>query len=177
MNSMKRGDLTDQQRRFCEEYVKDFNVTQAMLRAGYSENYANKRSNFLLGNVGVQNYLQSLRDGIENRAAVSLERVLSEYAKIAFFDIRKLCDDNGEVLPIGEIDDETAGAIIGIEVATTSIGSDTVSVNVKKVRMSDKRAALDSICRIMGYNAPEKHDHVINKFSGFNFLPDDEQGK
>jgi len=155
---MKKGDLTDQQRRFCEEYVKDFNVSQAMIRAGYSENYATRRASVLLENVVVQEYLQSLRDGIQNRASVNLERVLSEYAKIAFFDVRKLCDDNGEILPISQIDDETAGAIVGIEVATTSIGDDTVSVNIKKVRLSDKRAALDSICRIMGYNAPEKKE-------------------
>ena len=32
--------LTDKQQRFCEEYMVDLNVTQAAIRAGYSEQTA-----------------------------------------------------------------------------------------------------------------------------------------
>lgn len=33
--------LTDKQRKFCDEYLIDLNATQAAIRAGYTEKYAN----------------------------------------------------------------------------------------------------------------------------------------
>ena len=38
------GKLTDKQRRFAEEYLADLNATQAAIRAGYSENTADRTS-------------------------------------------------------------------------------------------------------------------------------------
>jgi phage terminase small subunit len=35
--------MTDKQKRFCEEYVKDWNATRAAIAAGYSEKTARAR--------------------------------------------------------------------------------------------------------------------------------------
>ena len=37
--------LNDKQKRFCQEYLKDLNATQAAIRAGYSEKSARSIAN------------------------------------------------------------------------------------------------------------------------------------
>lgn len=50
--------LTAKKKRFCDEYLIDFNATQAAIRAGYSERTAYSQGQRLLKNVEVQKYLQ-----------------------------------------------------------------------------------------------------------------------
>ncbi|MBB6446543.1 terminase small subunit [Bacillus benzoevorans] len=50
-------ELTEKQVAFVIEYLKDFNATQAAIRAGYSKNGADVQGSRLLGNVRVQESL------------------------------------------------------------------------------------------------------------------------
>ena len=43
--------------------------------------------------------------------SAEVDRVLTEYAKLAFLDIRKAFDEDGNLKPIHELDDDTAAAI------------------------------------------------------------------
>ena len=51
---MAKKKLTDKRRAFIHEYPKDFNATQAAIRAGYSEKGANRAASRLLSNVDIQ---------------------------------------------------------------------------------------------------------------------------
>lgn len=51
--------LTDQQRVFVQEYLTDFNATQAAIRAGYSENSAHSCGPRLLGHAGVSRAIRA----------------------------------------------------------------------------------------------------------------------
>lgn len=90
---------------------------------------------------------------------ISKERILEEYAKVAFFDIRKLFTEDGGLVSLKNLDEEVAAAIAGIENYDDRI-KDTgeIAGTTKKVKLSSKLAALDSISRLMGYNAPEKKE-------------------
>lgn len=91
------------------------------------------------------------------RLNLTRERVLEEYAKIAFFDIRKIFNDKGGLLPIHDLDDHSAAAIGGIEsFDETEQETGKILGTLKKLKISEKRAALDSICKVLGYNAPDK---------------------
>ena len=68
--------LSDKQERFCEEYIVDLNVFAAMVRAGYSENYANARGYEMLGNVGIQNRVAELKKARSERLEVKADWVL-----------------------------------------------------------------------------------------------------
>jgi len=46
--------LTEKQKRFVAEYIKDYNATQAAIRAGYSEQTAYSQGNRLLKYVDIK---------------------------------------------------------------------------------------------------------------------------
>lgn len=62
--------LTTRQRRFCEEYIIDFNGSAAYVRAGYSPNYADRGAYQLLQNPGIRCYIDHLTRSKE--AAITL---------------------------------------------------------------------------------------------------------
>jgi hypothetical protein len=64
----KNKGLTPKQARFCLEYIKDGNGTQAAIRAGYSEKTADQQASRLLTNVKVNMEIDRLT--AETRAEV-----------------------------------------------------------------------------------------------------------
>lgn len=156
--------LTKKQAIFCEEYLIDFNAKQAAIRSGYSaggvdQKSAQVRGSLLLSHEKVKAYLAYRMKKLEKTYDLSQGRVLAEYMKIAFFDIRDVYTEGGALINPKTFSDEVAGAVSGIETFEVfdPVTGEKIGEN-KKVKVSDKRAALDSICRIMGYNAPEKSE-------------------
>lgn len=77
--------LTRKRRRFIEEYLKDFNATQAAKRAGYSERTAYSQGSRLLKIVEISDAIDSaLMSGREIRARID------KIAKIGETDATKL---------------------------------------------------------------------------------------
>ena len=68
--------LTDKQKRFCDEYLIDLNATQAAIRAGYSEKTAQEQSSRLLSNVMVQKYMQEKMKEKDKELIADSEEVL-----------------------------------------------------------------------------------------------------
>lgn len=97
---------------------------------------------------------------------LELRDVLKEYRKIAMFDIRKAYTIDGGLKPIHELDDDTAGAIAGIESfeEKTTVKEDGEAIDTiiqgtnRKIKFAEKRGALDSISKILGYTIPVKLD-------------------
>lgn len=80
-------ELTEKQRRFCEEYLVDLNATQAYCRSGYSVKKrvtAEQNASKLLRNPKVQEYISALRQQQSERTGITADSVLNEIAKIAF---------------------------------------------------------------------------------------------
>jgi phage terminase small subunit len=75
-------ELTDKQKRFCDEYLIDLNATQAAMRAGYSEKTANEQGARLLANVSVQEYVQAKQKRLEKKTEISQEYVLVGFKKV-----------------------------------------------------------------------------------------------
>lgn len=53
--------LTEKQKRFCEEYLVDLDVTEAAIRAGYSKDSAYSIGEELLKKPEIRNYIQELK--------------------------------------------------------------------------------------------------------------------
>ncbi len=79
---------------------------------------------------------------------VTVERVVKELARLAFFDVRKLVDDSGAPLPLGQLDDETARAIVGLDIAR--VGNADIGVGeVLKFKLADKGANLERLGKFL----------------------------
>ena len=145
--------LTPKQRRFVDEYLIDLNATQAAIRAGYSPKTANEQGARLLANVSIAKAIQEARDKQQERTEITQDRVLLEYARIAFFDPRKLFRSDGSPKPVEELDADTAAALAGLEVREEFEGAGenrTFVGYTKKYKLANKLGALDSLAKHLG---------------------------
>jgi phage terminase small subunit len=141
--------LTPKQADFVGEYIKDLNATAAAIRAKYSKKTAQWIGPRLVSKSHVAAAIAAERKKLADRMAVTQERIVREYARLAFRDVRRLVDDAGCLRPITQLDDDDAAAISALEVVT--VGNDKVGIGeVTKVKLSDKQAALDSLSRHLG---------------------------
>lgn len=100
----------------------------------------------LAGLPEVRQRVAELVAAAAEKSGVTVERVVAELAKLAFFDIRRLVKDDGSPLPLNQLDDGTAGAIMGLEVVR--VGNAMVGEGeVLKFKLADKRAALETLGR------------------------------
>jgi phage terminase small subunit len=76
--------LTEKQRNFVNEYMKDMNGTAAYLRAGYdcSEDAARRAASRLLTNVDIQSEIGQRTDKMQEDSGMSVQWVLTKYKKI-----------------------------------------------------------------------------------------------
>lgn len=142
--------LTDKQRRFVDEYLVDLNATQAAKRAGYKDPNIGRQ---LITKNNVSEEIQRRKKELSDRTGITQERVLREFAKIAFFDPRKLFQDNGQPKDITMLDDDTAGALAGLDVMEVyeGHGQDREFVGyTKKYKIADKLRALDALGKHLG---------------------------
>jgi len=71
----------------------------------------------------------------------------------AFVDPRKLYRADGRPVPVPELDDDTAAAVAGVEVIEEYEGKGESREFVgytRKIKLADKKGALDSIARHLG---------------------------
>lgn len=142
--------LTERQRRFCDEYLIDFNGTQAYYRAGYNAKrdvVAANGSRNLLANPDVQAYIQARQAEIRKQTDITRERVLRELAAIGFSDVTDYIQVSGNenpnviIRPTDDIPVEKRAALAGIKQGRYGI----------EIKLHDKLRALEQISRIMGY--------------------------
>lgn len=144
--------LTEKQKRFCEEYLIDLNGTQAAIRAGYSFDSAGAIASENLTKLEIQEYLTIRQSELITETGITQKRVLEEYAKIAFADIRKMYTVDGALKGMHDLDDDAAAALAGVDVYEERVGAEDVeSIGVtKKIKMHDKIRALDAIGKHLG---------------------------
>lgn len=69
--------------KFCHEYIKDMNATQAAIRTGYSKNTANRIGSRLLSNVDIKSRVAELRDAYLDENIMTAKQVEYELTRIA----------------------------------------------------------------------------------------------
>lgn len=108
------------------------------------------RASELMAKSEVSGRVKELVKLAAERNEVTVERVLKEIARIAFFDVRKLADPSGNALAIHELDDDTAAAIQGLDVAIErgrpgDDGEEPNVTTVRKYKVADKNSALEKL--------------------------------
>lgn len=145
----KAAELNEKQKRFADEFLIDLNATQAAIRSGYAKASAHSQASDLLKNPKVVAYLATKRERLQAKLEITQDRVLQELARIAFFDSGNLFDDAGEPIPLSSMDEDTRRAIVGVELVTK--GNAEMGIGeVQKIKLADKKGALDSLSRHLG---------------------------
>lgn len=149
----------DRRERFAIEYIKDLNITEAAIRAGYSAKSAASQGSRLLKNVKVQDKIRELQKRAEDAAVVTAADVLRELGRIALCDIREAFNADGTLKPIVEMPENVRRAVSGFDVdELADMGLDGKVVKVlrrqtKKVRFWNKGDALITLA---------KHFHLLD---------------
>ena len=142
--------LTPKQERFVQEYLVDLNATAAAKRAGYSKRTAYSIAIENLKKPEIQIAIQEAQKLLRNRTEITQEMVIRETAKLAFFDIRKMFDKDGKPLDISKLDDDTAAALVGLDVQDAVDGDGNYVGYTKKYKMADKLKALELLGKRFG---------------------------
>ena len=183
--------MTDRQERFVDEYLIDMNASAAYRRAGYASKNPDVDAAKLLVKPSIQQAIAKRRDKLAEKAEITQEKVLTEYARIGFARLTDYIAWGGEAHESGckvsaeegvqivdkstlvatftessKLTPEQAAAIS--ELSITKEGS-------VKLKLHDKRGALDSICKMLGYNAPDKVEQTtkVVLFAGETGLEDE----
>jgi len=131
---------------FVREYLVDLNVTQAAIRAGFSEKTAGQAGHRVFRRVEIQAAIQLAMDERAKKTGVQAEEIINELLKVARLDIGVLYGNDGSLLPIHQIPEDARRAMSGIEVDELWEGSGEAREQVgvtRKVKLLDKLRALE----------------------------------
>jgi phage terminase small subunit len=150
--------LSAKQQRFVEEYLVDLNATQAAIRAGYAEKTAAEQACRMLTKAKIADAVTAGRAALSNRTGVSAQRVIEEYRRIAFANMRDFAHWSGQ--DAGFIDSETLtdeqhAVIAEVAAEEIQVGAEVVKRKVK-LKLHDKMKALDALSKHLGLFAPGK---------------------
>ena len=148
--------LPPMQDRFVDEWLIDFNGTQAAIRAGYSERSARSIAGRLLTKDNIQAEISRRQKDLQRRTEVTQERVVMELARVAFADATDYAqvetrthtkEDGTEVTyqavalkETTELTTDQRAAIAGIKQGATGI----------EIKLCDKLKALELLGRHIG---------------------------
>jgi phage terminase small subunit len=148
--------LTAKQERFVEEYLVDLNATQAAIRAGYSKRTARSVGSENLTKPDIAEAIAEARRRVAGKLEVTKERIVSEYARLAFSDIRDLFtwdEERACYVPSQDLTADQAAAVSAIEAETVHFTDDDGNTTTKiklKLKTYDKKGALDSLAKHLG---------------------------
>lgn len=95
--------LTKKEQLFCREYLKDFNASQAFVRAGYSKNGARQSAAQLFEKPAIRAEVKRLVNDVMERAEIDAVEVLSTIKQMALVDPIDVCDEFGNLRPMSLI--------------------------------------------------------------------------
>lgn len=167
--------LEDVEEDFCQHYVASGvawiayrDTVAAYKQMSGNPNTLRKSASQFLQRPHISKRIAELRSQSYAANEITPARVLEELGKMAFFDIRKVFDTNGNLKAVHQLDDVTAAGIAGLEVSQDSITKSQniyetadetdvgrvdetkVVTRTAKLKLVDKAKALDQLSRIMG---------------------------
>jgi len=128
------------QEKYVEKLLSTESPAEAKAYAGFSGN-GSEQSPYLRAKL--QDRITELKKSMR----ISTERVLQEYARIAFADLRCLVDDEGRPIPLQDLDDDTAAALAGVELEVMGDVDGPLKTTRHKYKIADKLKALEILAK------------------------------
>lgn len=185
MSAKNEHGLTPQQEKFAQEVASGKSHANAY-RAAYKADKmkpgtVQNNAYMLMKRRDISARVVALAQKVEQAFVVDKARVLQEAARLAFFDIRKLTDSEGNPIPVHQLDADTAAAIQGLELATER-GPDKERglTIVRKYKMADKNSAVERLFKHLGLFKEDNEQSTPTVFAKIELVgvrPKPEPGK
>ncbi len=158
---MAKGKIRAKQAQFVQEYLTDFNATQAALRAGYSPKTAYSIGQRLLKKVEIQAELARARQEAAVKTGVTPEKVLAEAGRLGLSNMKRLAKwgpGGVRFLDSDELAEEDAVCVQEVSETTTKEGG-TI-----RIKLHSKNDALDKLFKFFGLYNADNSNKSENKF-------------
>lgn len=162
------AELTDKQRKFVSEYLKDLNATQAAIRAGYSQKTADRIGPQLIGKTWVREAIEAAQKRREKRTEITQDRVVQELARIAFGNSRSVMSWTASGMRLRNSDDLTedeAAIVSEVRETTTKDGGSMA------LKTHDKLKALELLGKHLGMFEKKPEDPAGSEECGVLVTP------
>ena len=158
-----KNKLTEKQHAFCHEYILDWNASRAARKAGYSIRTSTETGYENLTKPHIKQYIDLIKDDIAKEAGISKLSLINELKVLASSNLPKIIE-KFKTGGLSELSDDEQKCIIEY------IGNDS-SV---KLKLHDKRGAIQDILKAMGWNEPDKIN-LSTEFTAPSIIVDDEE--
>lgn len=160
-------ELTQKQILFCEEYCRNgWNASKAALFAGYSEDTAPFTGAENLKKQQIKDYIAKVKDDHEYLLGINKNWVIDKHVELAQSSIAHLHNTWIKRKEFDQLTDRQKACIAEISTQTRKIfdkgAGFPVETEFVRIKLYDKQKALDSIAKLMGYDAPVKLDVNAN---------------
>lgn len=161
----KSSDLNEREKLFCHYYIRTFNGTLAVKKAGYSEKFPDRYSYTLLQKDKIKKYINELQNKIRQNVIVDMGNIIDLMKRVAFADIGDFVEfgseekenSNGEKYKKNYINFKDIEEVDGQLINEVSVGKDGI-----KVKLVSKEKALEFLAKYMDYPdklAKERFEH------------------
>jgi phage terminase small subunit len=176
--------LNPMQRRFCDEYLMDFDAGAAYLRAGYkagTRKLAQDAASRLLANGAVGRYLVGRQSALQAMAEVDQAAIMRQLVWMGMGDVRGLFNADGSVREITELTAQQAALIQSIEIQEIEAvvnGEREVIGHTKRIRMVDRIKPVHLLGLQLGMFAQQhKHTGAVGVFDPSEHLTQEQRRK
>lgn len=157
--------MNARQERFAQEYVVDCNATQAARRAGYSAKTANEQGSRLLAKASVQESIAKAQAKRAAKLEITADDIAKELRLLGFSnmqDYMRSSEEGDPYLDFSGLTREQAAALaeVTVEDFIDGRGEDARNVRRVKFKLTDKRAALVDLAKLLGLGQFNRFEHV-----------------
>ena len=138
---MTKGVLTNKQKLFVDEYLKDLNATQAAIRAGYKEKCAKEIGYENLTKPHIQEEISKRMKKREERTEITQDMIIKELSKIAFSNATDYVTVETKPLKVLKRDPETNEE----KYVDSDVMYQDIIIKDTKDMTDDQKAAIGSI--------------------------------
>lgn len=137
--------LTEREKRFIAEYLRDLNGQQAAARVGYAKSGADSQARRLLAKPAIENAVEKANRERSEAKRITADRVMEELGRMAFANMRDYVEWGPEGVTVRDhtlLDEDQTAAVADVEPKGNG--------KAARVKLYDKLAALNALARHLG---------------------------
>lgn len=149
--AITKSKLNLRQEKFCLEYIKDGNGSEAAIRAGYSKKTARNIAGNLLTRINIKKRIANLTQKYILKQGLVVEDVIKHMIRLTNYDISECFEEDGRLKHPKDWPEDIKHVAQGVEVVESSkgYGEDKEYYYTHKIKMPDRNKSLEMLGRYL----------------------------